>query len=583
MSIKNIAFSVLICLGSFSFLSAQNLLKSTWKFQTGDDPAWARMEVEDASWANLQGNQLWERQGYNGYDGYGWYRQKVVIPSDLKEDARLNGGLILDLGPIDDTDATYWNGQSIGQTGQFPPNYEGKYNVQRLYNIPFEAIKFDEENLIAVRVYDDAGGGGFYGKNQSLRVIGMEDLVSMDVQGLADDHVFLGEGDYAFTIELENNYRKPVNGTLNCMIRSDFGELISEQSFPVKLKRNKKKALTIELGTLAPGFYQIENVLEAELENKSFGFSIGVKPEEIVSPLTQPEDFQNYWDRARRELAAVAPQFKMIRQDSLCTPEKEYFLVEMRSLGNVLVRGWYRRPTKAGKYPAILHVQGYSSNQGPNHGYGGNDMIALALNIRGHGNSQDHVNPGFPGYLQHFVDDKEMYIYRGAYMDCIRAVDFLCSRPEVDTSLLVVEGGSQGGALSFATAALDNKRIKLCVPAVPFLSDFEDYFQVAAWPGGEFINYVKENPEIGWEGVYSSLHYIDIKNLAPWVKAPVLMSIGLVDPVCPPHINFAAYNQLTVPKSYVVYPYAGHGLPGEKYNPMKYEWIRQHLDELREK
>jgi len=240
----------------------------------------------------------------------------------------------------------------------------------------------------------------------------------------------------------------------------------------------------------------------------------------------------------------------------------------MRSLGNILIRGWYMKPVKEGVYPAILHVQGYSSTKVPQNVYQGDDMVSLALNIRGHGNSQDHVNPGFPGYLQHHVDDKELYVYRGAYMDCVRAVDFLFSRSEVDTSRVAVEGGSQGGALSFATAALDNERIDLCVPHVPFLSDFRDYFKVADWPGGEFEQYFDEHPEISEDEIYKTLSYIDIKNLAPWIKAPVLMSIGLVDQICPPHINFAAYNQLIVPKQYIVYPYAGHGLPGVYYNTM---------------
>jgi cephalosporin-C deacetylase-like acetyl esterase len=234
------------------------------------------------------------------------------------------------------------------------------------------------------------------------------------------------------------------------------------------------------------------------------------------------------------------------------------------------------RPVKPGVYPAILHVQGYSSNKTPQTLYQGDDMVSLALNIRGHGNSKDQVNPGFPGYLQHHVDDKELYIYRGAYMDCVRAVDFLFSRSEVDTSRVAVEGGSQGGALSFATAALDHERIDLCVPHVPFLSDFRDYFKVASWPGGEFKQYFDEHPEISEDEIYKNLSYIDIKNLAPWIKAPVFMSVGLMDPTCPPHINFAAYNQLTVPKEYIVYPYAGHSLPGEHYQLMM-DYIKKHF------
>ncbi|MCK4749448.1 MAG: alpha/beta fold hydrolase, partial [Bacteroidales bacterium] len=288
-------------------------------------------------------------------------------------------------------------------------------------------------------------------------------------------------------------------------------------------------------------------------------------------------DFEDYWMRARRELDAVDPQFKLIRQEDLCTDTREIYLLEMRSLGNILVRGWYMRPVKEGVYPAILHVQGYGTNMVPERIYPGDDMVALALNIRGHGNSRDHIDPGFPGYILHQVNDKETYIYRGAYMDCIRAVDFLYSRDEVDQTRVAVEGGSQGGALSFATAALDNERIDVCVPHVPFLSDFRDYFKVAGWPDGEFFAYFKEHPEIPEDEIYRNLSYIDIKNLAPWINAPVLMSIALKDKTCPPHINFAAYNQLTVPREYIVYPNAGHGLPGA-YSKVKNDYIRKQFN-----
>jgi cephalosporin-C deacetylase-like acetyl esterase len=209
----------------------------------------------------------------------------------------------------------------------------------------------------------------------------------------------------------------------------------------------------------------------------------------------------------------------------------------------------------------------------PSYAYSGNDMVSFNLNIRGHGNSKDNINPGFPGYILSNVNDRELYIYRGAYMDCVRAVDFLSSRDCVDTTRIAVEGGSQGGALSFATAALDS-RIDLCAPDVPFLSDFRDYFKVAAWPGGEFVNYFKEHPEIPEDEIYKTLSYIDIKNLAPWIKVPVHMSVGLRDVTCPPHINFAAYNQLNTEKEYTVFPYSGHGLPAENYQ-LKIAWIKK--------
>ena len=185
------------------------------------------------------------------------------------------------------------------------------------------------------------------------------------------------------------------------------------------------------------------------------------------------------------------------------------------------------------------------------------------------------MNPGFPGFLSYFIDDKEQYIYRGAYMDCIRALDFLCSRPEVDAGRLAVEGTSQGGALCIATAALD-KRVKICAPNVPFLGDFPDYLKLAAWPGSEFSAYAAKHPEQGIAGVLSTLTYFDTKNLAPWVHCTVLMCVGLRDDICPPHTNFATFNNMTVERQYMIYPEAGHAVPAE-HHEFKTKWIKERL------
>jgi cephalosporin-C deacetylase-like acetyl esterase len=567
---------LLILFSLVTALHGQNLLRLEWKFNTGDDLAWAEPGFDDSEWRSMEAGSSWENQGLGSYDGFGWYRQQVMVPESLKNDALKNGGLVLYLGRIDDCDVSYWNGEVIGQTGKMPPGYASGYGEDRAYSIPVEKVRWGALNTIAVRVYDGGGGGGIMAAPIGLSVIGMEELVVMKAVMERDDHLFLNEGSVVFNLQIENKLKEALNGNLQIVCVSDFGRVMVELSQPLSVNHGKSTATELNLGILAPGFYTITAVLERETDNKRTDIAIGVRPEEIVSPLDRPDDFENYWMRARRELDAVDPQFNLIRQDELSTDTREIYLLEMRSLGNVLVRGWYMKPVKEGVYPAVLHVQGYGSNMVPQWMYEGDDMVALALNIRGHGNSQDHVNPGFPGYLQHHVDDRELYIYRGAYMDCIRAVDFLYSREEVDTERVAVEGGSQGGALSFATAALDNERVDLCVPHVPFLSDFRDYFKVAGWPAGEFVQYFKEHPEIPEDEIYKNLSYIDIKNLAPWIQAPVLMSIGLKDEICPPHINFAAYNQLTVPKEYIAYPEAGHGLPGV-YNQVKYDYIRKNF------
>jgi len=408
-------------------------------------------------------------------------------------------------------------------------------------------------------------------------VKGLEELVEIKPVMEREDHLVLRDGPVEIKLMVKNNQKKILLGKLEIKGSSDFGEVILESEYEIKLRAGKTKTVVLDLGLLKPGFYNFSAVLESEADVKNRDFALGVKPEEVVSPLDRPDDFDNYWMRARRELDAVDPQFKLIRQDSLCTDTHEHFLLEMRSLGNVLIRGWYIRPVKEGVYPAILHVPSFASTMGPGNVSPMDNFAVLGINIRGQGYSHDAL-PIYPGYLRHHVTDKEQYIYRGAYMDCVRAVDFLYSRDEVDTSRVVVEGGSQGGALCFATAALDNKRIDLCVPNCPFLSDFRDYFKLAEWPANVFLEYFDKHPEISENEVYNTLSYIDIKNLAPWIKAPVLMSIGLMDLTCPPHINFAAYNQLTAPKKYLVYPYSGHGLPSSKYTQVKYNYIRKELN-----
>lgn len=552
---------------------AQNILPASWKFKTGDNTQWSSPAYDDSNWGAITPGILWEQQGFPSYDGYAWYRVTFTIPSKFRKDAESYGGFSLQLGKIDDVDYTYFNGELIGKTGELPPDYIGKYDENRVYSIPATKIRWDQPNTLAVRVFDSTGGGGIYGDPIQLSVLGIADKVNIDPVFEHTDRIILGLGNVEVKVSVKNDFNRTLDGKLAVRIVSDFNKEITQVEKIVKLKSGKSTVLSFPVPGLEPGFYKAYVTFSNEMVTKKTSFMFGYEPEKIVSPVNPQPDFANYWARAKKELASVDPQFKIIKIDTLCTAKRNIYLVEMRSLGNVLIRGWYSVPTAPGKYPAVMQVQGYSSTIVAEYVNYGDDLIGFGLNIRGHGNSKDDINPGFPGYLQYFLTDKELYIYRGAYMDCVRGVDFLFSRPEVDTTRVAVEGASQGGALTFATAALNNTRIKACAPQVPFLSDFKDYFQVAAWPGNEFVNYVEVEKKQTWDQVYTTLSYIDIKNLAPWIKAPMLMGAGLVDNVCPPHINFAAYNQVTTAKQYVVYPLSGHGLPQDFY-VKKMAWIR---------
>ncbi len=577
MKTTKLFLALVLFFALFSGCRQQITLPEAWRFNTGDDLQYAQKDYDDSAWATIVPGTLWEQQGYPSYDGFAWYRTSLMIPASLKKEAEEYGGLVISLGMIDDSDETFFNGELIGATGKMPPHHETAWNTLRSYSIPADKIVWGERNTIAVRVYDSGGGGGIYSAPIEIAPRGVPDFFTLATPFREPDRIFKGSPDVIVPLTLKNEFTKNFKGELTVKVTSDFGEEIFSTTKKVTVKKMTTADLSFNISGLNPGFYKVTASVSGVMLTKQIVFNFGYDPESIISPVDCQPDFEAFWAEAKRELAAVAPHYRMIKVDSLCTEKHNVYLVEMHSLGDVLIRGWYQVPTAPGRYPAVMQVPGYSTTMMPGYVNYGDDIIGFGLNIRGHGNSCDDVNPGFPGYILTNLDDKEKYIYRGAYMDCVRAVDFLFSRPEVDTKRVAVEGASQGGALTFATAALNNDRIRVCAPQVPFLSDFRHYFKVATWPGSEFVNYVETEKRESWDEVFNTLSYFDIKNLAPMIKAPLLMGAGLKDDVCPPHINFAAYNNVTSEKKYIVYPEAGHGLPQDFYAE-KMKWIRSHFE-----
>jgi cephalosporin-C deacetylase len=58
------------------------------------------------------------------------------------------------------------------------------------------------------------------------------------------------------------------------------------------------------------------------------------------------------------------------------------------------------------------------------------------------------------------------------------------------------------------------------------------------------------------------LGYIDVQHLADRIQGEVLFITGLMDMICPPSTQFAAYNKINAPKQMEIYPDYHHG---EKY------------------
>jgi cephalosporin-C deacetylase len=370
-----------------------------------------------------------------------------------------------------------------------------------------------------------------------------------------------------------NRSEVPLSGELEWHVHTvAFAPPLSDPvEFAIDL--GETRTFSFEIALPVRGFADVEcKLIESGAKTSSAAkrTRIGSRPEEIDVPLTRQSDFHEFWKDSLAELAAIPPEFQIARQET--DKEMELFEVSMKSHGGVCVRGWLEVPNAAGPHPVVIRVPGYGQNMRPISRW--DDMIVFSFNPRGHGNSQDDV-PGKPvNYWIRGLDDKNGYYYRGAYLDCLRAVDFIASRADVDQDRIAVWGGSQGGGFAFATASLD-RRIDLCAADIPFLCDWVNYFKLTRWP--EMDGWITAKPERTWTSTLKTLSYFDTMNLADRIQCPTLMGVGLQDQVCPPTTSFAAFNRIAGPKSFKMYVNQGHGLGRDHYSRV-WNWIRESFE-----
>ena len=138
-------------------LAIDQPLSITWRFKIGDDMAWRAPQFDDGDWERIRVPAFWETQGHKGYDGFAWYRVRFRLNPELR-----GQHLILFLGRIDDIDEAYLNGERIGKTGTRFTNGGDEYRRWRAYTIPNDKILSDQDNVVAVRVYDGFAHGGIY-------------------------------------------------------------------------------------------------------------------------------------------------------------------------------------------------------------------------------------------------------------------------------------------------------------------------------------------------------------------------------------------------------------------------------------
>jgi cephalosporin-C deacetylase len=288
-----------------------------------------------------------------------------------------------------------------------------------------------------------------------------------------------------------------------------------------------------------------------------------------------PPDMDQFWDASIAEMKRLDAKVEL-KPAAFTAANVECFDLWFSGVGGARVHAKYLRPkTRAGKLPAVLMFHGYTGSSGDwfdKLAWVAQGYCVAMLDCRGQAGMSQDVG-GVKGNTHHghiirglSEDAPEKLLFRSIFLDTAQLARVVMAFPEVDPARVGATGGSQGGALTIACAALE-PTIARAAPMEPFLCDYlrvwemdqakDAYAELKTY----FRNFDPRHERA--QAIFTRLGYIDCQHLAKRIKATVLMGVGLMDSICPPSTQFAAYNKITAPKEVAIYPdFAHEGLPG---------------------
>lgn len=290
----------------------------------------------------------------------------------------------------------------------------------------------------------------------------------------------------------------------------------------------------------------------------------------------RPDDFEEYWDESLQEMRAVQADLEL-RPGGLETRFAECYDLFFTGVEDGRIHAKYLLPSHAEKPgPAVVFFHGYGG-RAPDWSdllvYAAQGFTVAALDCRGQGGQSTDFGGvrgnTLNGHIVRGLDDEpRRLLYRSIFLDCAQLAGLVMDMDHVDATRVAATGGSQGGGLTLACAALE-PRIARAAPIFPFLCDYLRVWEMDLAKGAyhelqEYFRKFDPRHETQDE-VFRRLGYIDVQHLAPRIKANVMLTVGLMDTICPPSTQFAAYNKIQADKSLQIYPDFGHeGLPDIK-------------------
>jgi cephalosporin-C deacetylase len=311
-----------------------------------------------------------------------------------------------------------------------------------------------------------------------------------------------------------------------------------------------------------------------EISKELFGY---------LPDLTKRENFEEFWNQTIEKAKDVPLNAKLELYD-YPSPYITVYSITYNGFDETIINGWFILPKfiSKEKYPCLIHYHGFTGNRGMPSDFMQWLLMGVAVvsvDCREQsgltGNSAKYSGGSTMNVNCKGILDKEEYYYRAVYMDCLKAIDFACQQEEVDKGKIIIEGGSQGGAIGMAVCALDS-RPYIAMVDVPSNSNITKRVEGAFGSFASVTEYLKLYPD-KIDRAYETLSYFDTMNMADRIKCKVLASVALKDNVCPAKLYFATYNRITSEKQIKIYPFNGHEGGMGIQNEIKLRFLKDNL------
>tara|TARA_R110002051_G_scaffold167627_1_gene238237 strand:+ start:9433 stop:10404 length:972 start_codon:yes stop_codon:yes gene_type:complete len=284
----------------------------------------------------------------------------------------------------------------------------------------------------------------------------------------------------------------------------------------------------------------------------------------------EPDDFDEFWTTTIAEsrqrdsghtLAPAETPITGIRIDDLT----------FSGYNGEAIKAWVMRPANSdGPLPTIIEFQGYNGGRGlagEKLQWAASGYAHVFMDTRGQGSGwggggetpDPHGSgPAVAGFMTRGIQHPNDYYYRRVFTDAVRLVDLVQTLEFVNPSRIALAGGSQGGGIAIAAAAL-SQNVAAVMPDVPFLSHFQRAIEATPEePFTEITRYLAVHRE-RVEATLATLSYFDGVNFAKRISSPAYFSVALMDGIVLPSTVFASYNHLqSDDKAIEVYAYNGH-------------------------